>query len=751
MKINLLCCLIVLLSVLSPTTTLQAQTGKGLVFNGIDQFVEFPASGFPVGASARTIECWVKNIPVADSAPHFIFSYGNAGAKGRLFGVYGVQTEHTYRLGFSGHEEDLDAAVEIADDGWHFLAITYDGRRLSFYLDGELKADKVLVLNTDSGPVSIGKSSEAANFFKGGIRDLTVWSTSRNQGQIQKDMVQWPTISGKEQDLVAHFPMNEGNGNTFSSKNGKITCKLNGRATWSKPIPDDPDPINEGVWFVIQNKADLDLDTDILARRMAIRVNGHSVAWSAIPLTGDYDAFLWRVITRHGRNYLVNKKAGMTKAMDSNKERPSVQNIGNYSGQHWNIRQANAESWGTNVYTLSNNFAGPNHNLSLEGNDVRFASKNASNTRQAWIMQPMELALGYHLPVSSAGNGPMTQVLEMDYGFKVYASNTVKEWSILNGHLIWKNMLNAIHNTAAIAGLNSKGFTRKELQIISRFDQNTFVAEYPRNFAKGQLIFDEQWYTNYRGGSGNDPRRQLSSTTVTEEMMCRRGTFSRGYNDRSVREFDQIVHEFGHALDKICGMNGGNFPNPTLGGSRTEGIAAAVQVWFNNNNSYRIFARNRAEQRTAQPAHFNRLKTFFREGNSWAPPRWLRNQGSGRVALNNGEVLQASEWIYATTPYGPAGAYAALQPDGNFVVYSNNTRGFKWGSYNALNIPLKRIKTITMENGVLRMKDGSGNNVYSSTNSPTQNAQFVIAAPLPGKPNSWMRIVDRAGNLIWAP
>ncbi len=751
MKINMFYCFAILLASLLPFSENTAQNGKGLVFDGENQFVQFQATNFPAGNSTRTLEFWVRAVPKTDGITYHIINWGQMGASGSSFGVFLRYIEGKYSFGFWGHNQDFQSLATLPDNQWHFVALSYDGGRLRFFLDGELKAIHSVSLNTSVGDVSIASRAKYPHYLEGAVRDIAVWRTARNQKQIQMDMAGWPTLTGNESELAAYLPLNEGTGNTFSDKKNVIRGTINGKATWSKPIPDDPNPTDEGTWFVIQNKADLDTDTDIKARRMALSVNGGNIVWAAIPLTGDYDAFLWRTVAINGGYHLVNKKLGLAKALDCSQENPVIGNYGLYSGQNWTIQPANLQDWGTNVYTLSNNFITANKALSLEGNQVRVTAKDAVQTKQAWVLQPMELAIGYHIPVSASGSGPMTQALNLTNGIKVYASNTVRDWSVLTAHLIWKNMLNALNNPNAITRMNGSTFTRKELQIISRFDQNRIVADYPLNMASNQLIFNEDWFTNYRGGSGNDPNRKLSSTTITEEMMCQNGVFSRGYNDRSFREFDQTIHEFGHALDYMCGMDGRNFPDPTLYDSKVEAIAAAIQTWFNNNNSYNIFARTRAQQRIQQPNHYNRLKEFFRESNTWMPPRWLRNQPDGRVELKDGETLQIGEWIYSTTPYSPNGTYAVLQEDGNFVIYTNDGNGFKWGSYNNISVPLSRVKTLKMENGILRMKDASGNNVYSSDNSPCSGCRLIVAEPLPGKPNSWIRIVDANKTLIWNP
>lgn len=732
-------------------TEVNITKGKGLVFDGKSQHVQFPSDGFPMGNSARTLAFWVRAVPNMDGKPRYIVNWGDPGSSLSAFGVYARYLNNKYSFCFWSHNGDFEPVATIPDDQWHFVALTYDGTYLYFFLDGELTQMRAIPLDTKPGPAFIGSCKGSTHFFEGVVRDVAVWNHARNQKQIQLDMVPWPRLAGNEDGLVACLPLNEGTGNAFSDIKNAIQGTIDGKATWSKPIAINPDPINEGIWFVIQNKADLDNDTEIPARRKALSASDGPTLWATIPLAGDCDAFLWRAVLQNGKCRLINKKTGMAKALTSysGKRFTYMTDYGKHKEeQEWIIQQTNPDDWGTNVYTLSNIYVSINEAFSLEGNEARFVVKKEKQPNQAWVLQPMELAIGYHIPTSSPANSPMCQELEMAYGFKVYASNTVREWSVLNGHLIWKNMLNALYNADAIN--NFSKYTRKELQIISRFDQNSIVAQYPLNMANGQIIWNENWFTRFRGGSAYDPNRSLSSTTASEEMMCRRGTFSTGYHQRDYREFDQAVHEFAHALDYTCGMDGENFPLPHPFGSKKEVIAAAIQAWFNN-NAYAGFARTREQQKTGQPEHYKRLAEFFRESNSWMPPRWLRDQPHGRVELKVGETLQVGEWIYSTPPYGPSGSYAVLMDDGNFVVCSNDGNILKWGSHNTLGVPLNQIKTLNMENGILHMKDASGNSVYFSDNPASPGARLVVAEPLPDKPNSWIRIVDSEGSLIWNP
>lgn len=115
---------------------------------------------------------------------------------------------------------------------------------------------------------------------------------------------------------------------------------------------------------------------------------------------------------------------------------------------------------------------------------------------------------------------------------------------------------------------------------------------------------------------------------VTEEMMCRKGVASRGTSDQTYREFDQVVHEFGHAMGGFnCTPNQNNITsaaNCGLGNQPQECFAASVQAWFNNNFSYGIIGRTREELRTRNADFYNYINTMLNVQNTWMPPRTLR-------------------------------------------------------------------------------------------------------------------------------
>lgn len=374
-------------------------------------------------------------------------------------------------------------------------------------------------------------------------------------------------------------------------------------------ISKNPDPIDEGIWFVIQNKNNIDNDFAIPAKRMAMKVDGNgNLSMAAIPVNGNFDAFLWRT-KKEGNNYrLINKKLGEDRSMDSGLDRPWMGKYGHYSGQYWMLKHSNEKDHGTNVYTMSNSYIKDQKALQLNGTSISVQNKDVNNTSQCWVFQPIELRKGYHIPTINT-NG-FDRSLSLPYGYKVVASNSVSDWALLNAHLIYKNMLGALLDNQT-QKMKNNTTNRKTVVIISKDDSNEVEAN-QTPYIYG--TFDSKWVADYRGGaSGN------GITLVTEEMMNKVGVYHRGNEDKSYREFEQVVHEFAHAIDFICGLNTSTF---SAANGNAEWFPWKVQLLFNSAHSIGG-NQDRSQLNKTERIYLNDI---FRSSNTWIPARWLRNR-----------------------------------------------------------------------------------------------------------------------------
>jgi hypothetical protein len=149
--------------------------------------------------------------------------------------------------------------------------------------------------------------------------------------------------------------------------------------------------------------------------------------------------------------------------------------------------------------------------------------------------------------------------------------------------------------------------------VISKWDTPSSPAPiYPYT----DWTHDQNWL---RGGSGGDSLHDV--TIVTEEMMCKTGVTARGNTDATTRTLDQVVHEFGHTIERRYGLYSAvdraykasrtNDPSPR------EWFAWRVQAWFDVDQGG--YLGGRAGLKAHDPEAYKLLSTIFDPTNNWKP------------------------------------------------------------------------------------------------------------------------------------
>jgi len=128
-----------------------------------------------------------------------------------------------------------------------------------------------------------------------------------------------------------------------------------------------------------------------------------------------------------------------------------------------------------------------------------------------------------------------------------------------------------------------------------------FKTEYPASKFEGYKIYvtneetiaeldalypiNRMWTT----GSGDGTRDWLRGGTgpdwlwITEQMICKTGVVTRNktsVEDDTERTFDQVVHEFGHAIDFRFDIKSSEFSMYQNWGNPVEGFPWGIQHWF---------------------------------------------------------------------------------------------------------------------------------------------------------------------------
>ena len=159
--------------------------GTGARFDGLDDYLDLPSENDFDLANAITISLWMRTAG-------WTFMWETLVAKGddswRLH-----RDELTSQLEFANHIDaawthDLEGALAVDDDVWHFVTAVFDGNTKVLFVDGEIDAMGPFDghLPSSGYPVRIGDNSQAVGrFFTGGMDEVRISGIPRSPAWVR--------------------------------------------------------------------------------------------------------------------------------------------------------------------------------------------------------------------------------------------------------------------------------------------------------------------------------------------------------------------------------------------------------------------------------------------------------------------------------------------------------------------------------------------------------------------------------------
>ena len=152
-------------------------------FDGVNSYIDASIPNIPKNNAARTISGWFKTNDAFSDPNKYdasIFNYGTLAKLQRL-------SLSVYRKGYldliSGTTSSTDDFYidnfDYANNSWYFFTVTYDGTKLSIYVNGKYVDQKAVSLNTIGNIFRIGQrisGDTVKEGFKGTIDDIAIWN-----------------------------------------------------------------------------------------------------------------------------------------------------------------------------------------------------------------------------------------------------------------------------------------------------------------------------------------------------------------------------------------------------------------------------------------------------------------------------------------------------------------------------------------------------------------------------------------------
>lgn len=161
---------------LSNAPTYNVQNGiKSLQFNGSNNYITYPTSGLPYGASARTMSIWINPSSLSNG---WAISYGNATAtQSNFIGVFsGV-------INYGGYSSDVSGPVPSLNTWYHVVGI-YDGTTAYMYINGYLYTSLARTWNTVQVSFQIGRQTHGSEYFNGKVGEAQIYNRALSANEV---------------------------------------------------------------------------------------------------------------------------------------------------------------------------------------------------------------------------------------------------------------------------------------------------------------------------------------------------------------------------------------------------------------------------------------------------------------------------------------------------------------------------------------------------------------------------------------
>ena len=272
--------------------------GAALSFNGTDNKVTTSSS---VPTNTFTFEAWVKTSTTHEidtesdatttgtSGQHYVFGAAHRGTDSGAGLSVGTNGISVYEHG-SGYMPPLAVYSGSLGTGWNHIAIVYNNKTPSIYLNGTLVHTGLTSPRTTVyAPYEIGGGSYG--WLAGEIDEVRVWNVARTEAQIQSYMYKEITDPAVETGLTGYWRFN----NDVADSSGNAN---NGSLSTSAPtyvsstIPSDPSATawdrSAGGAIDVNNGSALTVTGSVFTRNTATDTGGIGGAIS-LSQNGPYD------------------------------------------------------------------------------------------------------------------------------------------------------------------------------------------------------------------------------------------------------------------------------------------------------------------------------------------------------------------------------------------------------------------------------------------------------------------------------
>ena len=173
-------------TIVGPTTIYNARYGEGLLFDGINDYVNCGDDASMKPVDAITLEAWVYLSSVAHQHV-LIGNYAAAGNRSFLLYFGNVATGVSLFLVADDLSTQEAFCVGITQTGWYHIAGTYDGAHIIVYLDGiaGVPVAWAETLDATTANVTLGWASGYTQVLEGILDEARIYNRALKAWEVR--------------------------------------------------------------------------------------------------------------------------------------------------------------------------------------------------------------------------------------------------------------------------------------------------------------------------------------------------------------------------------------------------------------------------------------------------------------------------------------------------------------------------------------------------------------------------------------
>ncbi|MBZ9632551.1 HYR domain-containing protein [Salegentibacter sp. LM13S] len=182
-------------------------------------------ANIPVGTQERTISLWV-NPDVSDFCWGCLVQQGNGDCTSKMFGL-GMSENN--KLVFWGGCDDYISNLDIPNDTWTYIAVTFKNGLVTLYANGESESFSKPNINTTSSKLFVGRETvnNGASFrdnFDGQIDEVRIYDKALNELEVEEDKASQTPLNG----VISSYTFDDKNGTDINDEEGNNNGTLLG-------------------------------------------------------------------------------------------------------------------------------------------------------------------------------------------------------------------------------------------------------------------------------------------------------------------------------------------------------------------------------------------------------------------------------------------------------------------------------------------------------------------------------------------